>query len=88
MEAIKSVWFKDDKIFVELANLIVLGTPVEWYPNLSKGNPEQRENYIIKGNGRWIYWEELDEDLSLDGFLSDINHSIAHFSDYLEDGVS
>jgi hypothetical protein len=26
-------------------------------------------NYEIKGGGRWIHWEELDEDISAEGFL-------------------
>ncbi|HAL82332.1 MAG TPA: hypothetical protein DCO83_08925 [Mucilaginibacter sp.] len=34
-----------------------------------KGTQTQINNYEIKGGGRWIHWEELDEDFSAEGFL-------------------
>ncbi len=51
-------------------NKKVFGNPIEWYPNLSLGNLKQWENFIIKGDGRWVYWPELDEDLDVESFIS------------------
>lgn len=70
MITIKSVWFNNNNIYVEMSDGKVIVTPIDCYPNLSKGTQNQINNYQIKGNGRWIHWEELDEDLSADGFLS------------------
>lgn len=72
MLIIKSVWFQNGNISVEMSNGKVIETPIINYPNLSKGTQSQINNYQIKGNGRWIHWEELDEDLSVEGFLSTI----------------
>jgi hypothetical protein len=69
MTTISTVWFEKDNLFVEMSDGYVIKTPVSLYPNLSKGTTEQRKKYEIKGNGRWVHWEELDEDLSAEGFL-------------------
>ena len=69
MVTVKKVWFERDKIFVELNDNRIIGTPISWYPNLSKGSEEQLANYELWNNGQWIHWEELDEDLSAEGFL-------------------
>lgn len=70
MIAITKVWFDANKIFVELNDNRIIGTPISWYPNLNKGTKEQLEKYELWNNGQWIHWEELDEDLSAEGFLT------------------
>ncbi len=75
MVLIKSVWFSHDKIFVEMTDGRVVSEPVKSYPNLSKGTENQLFNYSIEGDGRWVHWEELDEDLSAEGFLMIQNHN-------------
>jgi len=70
MITIQKVWFDSDNIFVKMSNDTIIGTPISWYPNLSKGNTLQLSHFEIKGNGKWIHWPELDEDLSAEGFLS------------------
>ena len=67
---IKNVWFDKERIFVELNDKRVIGTPINWYRNLSKGSPEQMRNFELRGDGRWIHWPELDEDLDAEGFLT------------------
>jgi len=70
MTTIKSVWFKNGNISVEMSDGKIIESSINNYPNLSKGTTKQINNYQIRGNGRWIHWEELDEDLSAEGFLS------------------
>lgn len=70
MVTIKLVSFNNNNIIVEMSDGKVVETGIKSYPNLSKGTAHQINNYEIKGNGRWIHWEELDEDLSAEGFLA------------------
>ena len=70
MIVIKSVSFNKNNIVVQMSDGKIIETPINCYPNLSKGSQSQINNYEIKGGGRWIHWEELDEDLSAEGFLS------------------
>jgi hypothetical protein len=70
MVTITSVKFNDNNIIVEMNNGKIITNPINSYPNLSKGTPNQINNYEIKGGGRWIHWQELDEDLSAEGFLT------------------
>jgi hypothetical protein len=70
MITITSVRFDNNNIVVEMSNGKIIEVPINSYPNLRKGTKNQINNYQIKGNGRWIHWEELDEDLSAEGFLS------------------
>jgi hypothetical protein len=69
MITINSVWFSDKNICVKMSDGNIIETPIQLYPNLRKGTAEQINNYEIKGGGKWIHWEELDEDLSAEGFL-------------------
>lgn len=69
MITISAVWFDNNNILVKMSDGKIIETPIQVYPNLSKGTPEQIENFEIKGGGRWIHWDELDEDLSAEGFL-------------------
>ena len=70
MLTIKKVWFDESRIFVELSDRRVIGTPVNRYANLRKGTPAQWQKFEIWGKGTWLHWEELDEDLSLEGLLT------------------
>lgn len=67
---VNKVWFEAEKIFVELNDGRVVGTPVSWYLNLFKGTDLERKNFELWNGGQWIRWEELDEDLSAERFLS------------------
>jgi len=69
MVLIKSVWFEEDNIYVEMTDGRVVSKPVNNYPNLNRGTKNQLSDSSIEGQGRWVHWEELDEDLSAEGFL-------------------
>lgn len=47
-----------------------LSLPLEWYPRLKHGNPAERNNWRVIGRGEGVHWPDLDEDLSLEGFLA------------------
>ncbi|MFN8346550.1 MAG: DUF2442 domain-containing protein [Spirosomataceae bacterium] len=64
------IWFDDSRIFAELNDGRVVGMPLVWFPRLKQATDAQRTNYELWEGGAWIHWEELDEDLSAEGFLS------------------
>lgn len=64
---IEKVWFDNDNIFIKTDVGYIIGNPVRWFPRLANATVEQRSNFEISPFG--IHWEELDEDLSLDGFF-------------------
>ena len=47
-----------------------LSLTLDWYPRLKHGTPAERNNWRLIGRGEGINWPDLDEDLSLDGFLT------------------
>jgi hypothetical protein len=44
--------------------------PLAWFPRLAHGSPSERNDWRLIGDGEGVHWPELDEDLSLAGFLA------------------
>ena len=65
-----NIWFDTQRIFAELQDGRVVGLPLSWFPRLEKANDKQRKGFEFWNDGAWIHWEELDEDLSANGFLN------------------
>jgi hypothetical protein len=61
---------RDNMLLVTLKDGRIIGTPISWYPRLASATPEQLEKYELWAFG--IHWEELDEDLSIEGMLQGI----------------
>lgn len=64
----KTVRFDQDSMWVELSDGRTLGVPLAWFPRLLHGSVEQRDQVSISSRG--LHWEELDEDISIDGLLA------------------
>lgn len=60
------VWFEKNLIFVKMADGDTKSVPLKAFPRLYNATPKQRENYNLSPFG--IHWQELDEDLSFEGF--------------------
>jgi len=54
---------------VRLADGREISVPLEWLPKLRDASPAARKNWRLIGGGIGIHWEELDEDLSVEGLL-------------------
>jgi hypothetical protein len=65
----KSVSFTDDMLCVVLLDGREINTPLTWFPKLSAATKEQLNNWRFIGRGLGIHWEELDEDISIEGLL-------------------
>ena len=66
----KSLRFDEDTMWVALTDGRVLGVPLVWFPRLLHASAAQRDKYQISFRGNGLHWEELDEDISLEGLLA------------------
>lgn len=60
-----------DLLLVVLNTKAILRQKLSNYTKLHGATKDQLYNYQFIGNGTGIYWPEIDEDLSLKGFLKD-----------------
>ena len=65
-----SVAFEQHQFFVSLPDGRVITAPLEWFPALRDATSAQRENWRLIGGGVGIHWEDLDEDISVEGLLA------------------
>lgn len=59
----------EDELMLQLVDGRKLSVPLVWFPNLLHASPEQRNVFRLIGDGEYINWPELDEDLSVAGLL-------------------
>ncbi len=69
LPGIISITFHGDFLNVKLNDGRILSVPIAWFPRLAKAKKSQLKNYQISPSGYGINWPELDEDLSVLGFL-------------------
>ena len=67
--AAKRVWFDSDNIWVELVDGRQFSVPLTYFPRLLNASPAQREQFEMSGNGTGLHWDQLDEDISVEGLL-------------------
>jgi hypothetical protein len=67
---IVAVSFAKDKLHVQLSDGREVIAPLEWFPRLQSATSAQRENYRLVGRGVGIHWEDVDEDISVEGLLA------------------
>ena len=60
-----------DLLIVVLSTSDVLRVPLSTYTKLKKARAGELQNWQLIGNGYGVHWPDLDEHLSLKGFLRD-----------------
>jgi hypothetical protein len=75
-----------DTLTVELSDGRVLSVPLAWFPRLFQATTKERNNWRLIGKGQGIHWEDLDEDISVEGLLAGkpSGESQASFKKWLE----
>ena len=69
-EALASrVWVESRTVFIELTDGRQIGFPADRFKILSKANDEQLQKVALRLNGYALRWEELDEDLTVQGIV-------------------
>jgi len=59
-----------DTLSVELSDGRTISVPLDWYPRLTHATAEERSHWRFIGGGHGIHWEDLDEDISVEGLLA------------------
>jgi len=65
----QNVSVTDDALTVELEDGRTLSAPLGWYPRLAHAKPEERSRWRLIGQGTGIHWDDIDEDISIEGLL-------------------
>ena len=60
----------DETLTVDLSDGRTISVPLGWYPRLEHASAEERANWRLIGRGQGIHWEDIDEDISVEGLLS------------------
>ena len=62
--------------------------PLAFFPRLLKADQGQREHYELSGGGTGIHWDDLDEDISVEGLLLGVgDRTRRHLEPSRESGV-
>jgi hypothetical protein len=56
-----------DTLTVDLDDGRTVAVPVQWYPRLAHGTPDERQQFEVTPFG--LHWPVLDEDISIKGML-------------------
>jgi hypothetical protein len=59
-----------EALTVDLMDGRTIVVPLVWYPRLWHGTPQERSRFEIFGDGTYIHWPDLDEDLTIAGLLA------------------
>ena len=59
----------DSTLRVDLNDGRTISVPLAWYPRLSHSTEEEKNNWELFGKGQIIHWEDIDEDISVEGLL-------------------
>ena len=70
MPRAKRVVVSDDTLSVDLADGRSISVPIQWFPRLLHATAEERAKWRVIGNGEGIHWEDIDEDISVEGLLA------------------
>jgi hypothetical protein len=67
--ALQHVTVTEDSLMVDLVDGRTVSVPLAWYPRLLHGQPAERNNWRLIGQGEGIHWPDLDEDISIENIL-------------------
>ena len=64
------VLLTDDTLSVDLSDGRSISVPIAWFPRLLHSSEQERNNWRFIGKGHGIHWEDIDEDISIEGLLT------------------
>ena len=60
----------EEALIVDLVDGRSVSVPLVWYPRLLRASMKERQQFRLIGSGEGIYWELLDEDVSVEGIVA------------------
>jgi len=66
----EAVTATEDTLSVDLSDSRTISVPLAWFPRLAHATQEERHNWRLIGKGQGIHWEDIDEDISVEGLLA------------------
>lgn len=66
----ENVTITEDTLAVDLSDGRTMSVPLTWFPRLIHASSEERDNWRLIGKGQGIHWEDIDEDISVEGLLA------------------
>ena len=70
MPRAETVMITKDTLSVNLSDGRTILVPLEWFPRLLHATASERNNWRLLGKGHGIHWEDIDEDISVEGLLA------------------
>ena len=68
--AAENLTVTEDTLSVDLSDGRTISVPLAWYPRLTYASQSEQNNWRLVGKGYGIHWEDLDEDISVEGLLA------------------
>ena len=74
---------------MDLSDGRTISVPLTWFPRLVHATQEQRDNWRLIGRGHGIHWDDIDEDVSVEGIITGrpSGESQSSFKKWLEERV-
>ncbi len=66
----EGVTVTDDTLRVDLSDGRTVAAPLAWFPRLLHATQTEQNNWRLIGKGHGIHWEDIDEDISVEGLLA------------------
>lgn len=67
---VETVRVTEDTLSVDLSDGRTISVPLAWFPRLVHATSAERNNWRLIGRGHGIHWEDIDEDISVEGLLA------------------
>lgn len=64
-----SFFFAEGRLCAVLTDGRLIGVPLAWFKTLANATDAQRNNWQFIAKGEGVHWQELDEDISVEGML-------------------
>jgi hypothetical protein len=66
----ENVIITEDTLNVDLSDGRTISVPLNWFPRLLHATQKQRNNWRLIGRGHGIHWDDIDEDISVEGLIA------------------
>lgn len=67
---VETVTVTEDTLSVNLSDGRTIAVPLAWFPRLVHASQKERNNWRLIARGHGIHWEDVDEDVSVEGLLA------------------